>query len=354
MRKLIGRRSKKAGLPPGSLVHVGEKKTEDVKITVIEYDETRLQESSIRAPDGWEKPKDSSSVTWIDVEGIHSVENMERIGACYGFHPLMLEDILNTEQRPKIDYYDDYIFMVMKMLHYDDASDEIVTDQISLVLGKNYLISFQEGGRNAFRQIVDRMRNGKSRIRKMGADYLAYGLLDAVVDNYFVVLEKLGEKIEILEENLVTESTPLTMHSIHALRREMILLRKSIWPLREVIGNLEREDSALIKPSSVIYLRDVYDHTVQVIDTMETFRDMLTGMLDVYLSSISNRLNAVMKVLTIIATIFMPLTFIAGVYGMNFKNMPELEWPWGYPAIWLVMLTTALSMLIYFKAKKWL
>jgi magnesium transporter len=207
---------------------------------------------------------------------------------------------------------------------------------------------------DVFDPIRDRIRNGKGRIRKMGADYLAYALLDSIVDNYFIIMEKLGERIEFLEEELVTHPTAETLRVIHQLKREMIFLRKAVWPLREVVGGLERGESSLLKEATRIYLRDVYDHTIQVIDTIETYRDMISGMLDIYLSSISNRLNAVMKVLTIIATIFMPLTFIAGIYGMNFKFMPELEWRWGYPAVWLVVVFIGISMLIYFKKKRWL
>jgi magnesium transporter len=227
-------------------------------------------------------------------------------------------------------------------------------EQISLILGPNFVFSFQEKEGDVFDPIRERIRNGKGRIRKMGTDYLMYALLDSIVDNYFIILEKLGEKIELLEEKLVTRPTPDTLSTIHQLKREMIFLRKAVWPLREVISGLERNDSSMIKESTRIYLRDVYDHTIQTIDTIETFRDMVSGMLDIYLSSVSNRLNSVMKVLTIIATIFMPLTFLAGIYGMNFKYMPELEWRWSYPVIWLIMAGIGFFMLLYFRKKKWL
>jgi magnesium transporter len=235
-----------------------------------------------------------------------------------------------------------------------DNSNEIVTEQISLILGPNFVISFQEKKGTVFNPIRERIRNDKGRIRKMGSDYLAYSLLDLIVDNYFIIMEKLGEKIEFLEEEVVTHPTPETLQTIHHLKREMIFLRKGVWPLREVVSGLERGESSLIKESTRIYLRDVYDHTIQTIDTIETYRDMVSGMLDIYLSSISNRLNAVMKVLTIIATIFMPLTFLAGIYGMNFKYMPELEWRWGYLMFWLIMIGIGAFMLIYFKKKRWL
>ncbi len=354
MPKLIKRRSKKAGLPPGTLVHIGERKAKDLKITLIDYDEVHFQEREIEKIEECLVFKDRPTITWINVDGLHQVEILEKLGECYGFHPLMLEDILNTDQRPKMEDYGDYIYIVLKMLSQNNINHGIMTEQISLIMGSNFVISFQETEGDIFDPIRDRIRNGKGRIRKMMADYLAYALLDSIVDNYFIIMEKLGEKIEFLEEELVTRPTAETLKTIHQLKREMIFLRRAVWPLREVVSGLERGESSLMKESTRIYLRDDYDHTIQVIDTIETFRDMVSGMLDIYLSSISNRLNAVMKVLTIIATIFMPLTFIVGIYGMNFKYMPELEWYWGYPAVWLVVVLVGVSMLIYFKKKRWL
>ena len=354
MPKLTKKRSKKAGLPPGTLVHIGEKKAEGLKITVFDYDEVHFQEKEIKTIEECFLFKDKPTVTWINVDGLHQVEILEKLGECYGFHPLMLEDILNTDQRPKMEDYGDYIYIVLKMLSQSNKNNGIMTEQISLILGPNFVISFQEMEGDIFDPIRERIRNGKGRIRKMGADYLAYALLDSIIDNYFIIMEKLGEKIEFLEEELVTRPTAQTLKTIHQLKREMIFLRRAVWPLREVVSGLERGESSLMKEPTRIYLRDVYDHTIQVIDTIETFRDMISGMLDIYLSSISNRMNAVMKVLTIIATIFMPLTFIAGIYGMNFKYMPELDWRWGYPAVWLVVVFIGISMLIYFKKKRWL
>jgi magnesium transporter len=354
MPKLIKKRSKKAGLPPGTLVHIGEKKSETPKITIMDYDEANFQEKEIKTIEECLLFKDKPTVTWIDIDGLHQIEILEKIGECYGLHPLVLEDILNTDQRPKMEDYGDYIYIVLKMLDQGNKSNEIVTEQISLILGPNFVFSFQEKEGDVFDPIRERIRNGKGRIRKMGGDYLAYALLDSIVDNYFIILEKLSEKIEYLEEKLITRPTPETLQTIHHLKREMIFLRKAIWPLREVIGGLERNESSLIKESTKIYLRDIYDHTIQTIDTIETFRDMVSGMLDIYLSSVSNRLNSVMKVLTIIATIFMPLTFLAGIYGMNFKYMPELTWRWGYPVLWLIMIGIGIFMLAYFKKKNWL
>jgi len=354
MLKLIKKRSKKAGLPPGTLVHIGEKKGERLKITVMDYDEAHFQEKEIRTIEECFTFKDAPTVTWINIDGLHQIEILEKLGECYGFHPLVLEDILNTDQRPKMEDYGDYLYIVLRMLNYTDKSSEIETEQVSLILGPNFVFSFQEKEGDVFDPVRERIRNGKGRIRKMGADYLAYALLDSIVDNYFMIMEKLGETIEFLEEELVTHPAPETLQTIHQLKRELIFLRKAVWPLREVISGLERGELVLVKETTRIYLRDVYDHTIQVIDTIETFRDMISGMLDIYLSSVSNRLNSVMKVLTIIATIFMPLTFIAGIYGMNFKYMPELEWRWGYPMVWALVIVISVLMLIYFKKKRWL
>jgi magnesium transporter len=250
--------------------------------------------------------------------------------------------------------FEDYLFIVLKMLQYDEEVNETKTEQVSLILGSNYVVSFQEDEGDVFGLIRERIRADRGRTRKMGADYLAYSLVDAIVDHYFMVLEKVGEQIEDIEDELVKNPTPEVLHTIHSLKRELIYLRKSVWPLREVISRLERWESPLIDKSIDIYLRDVYDHTIQVIDALETFRDMLSGMLDIYLSSVSNRMNEVMKVLTIIATIFIPLTLIAGIYGMNFRYMPELESPWGYPMVYLIMLAVGVVMLTYFRRKQWL
>lgn len=360
MSKMIRKRSKKVGLPPGTLVHVGERKAESVRIIIIDYNEQNFEEKQVEKIEECFPFKTTSSVSWINIDGLHEVEVIEKLGRQFELHPLILEDILNTGQRPKLEDFDKYIFIVLKMLSYDGEKESIEAEQVSLVLGRNFVISFQERIGDVFEQIRNRIRNAKGRIRKMGPDYLCYALMDAVVDNYFAILEKVGEKIESMEEKLVADPSEKTLQDIHKLKREMIFLRKSVWPLRELISGLQRIESSLINESTGVYLRDVYDHTIQVIDTVESFRDMISGMLDIYLSSISNKMNAVMKVLTIIATIFIPLTFIAGIYGMNFNpekspfNMPELNWYWGYPAIGLVMVVIVFVMLIYFRKKKWL
>jgi len=354
MKKFTRKRSKKVGLPPGALVHVGEKREEKVRITIIDYDKAQFQEKEAETVEECFPFKDKPTVTWINVDGIHQPEIVKQLGDCFGMHPLVLEDILNTDQRPKMEDFGNYIYTVLKMLYYDEKSDEMIIEQISLVLGSNFVISFQEKMGDVFNPIRERIKSDKGRVRKMGADYLAYALTDAIVDNYFTILEKIGEKVEFLEEELVAKPKPETLQAIHNLKRDLIFLRKSVWPLREVISGLERGESSLIDASTKLYLRDVYDHTIQVIDTVETLRDMVSGMLDIYLSSISNKMNEVMKVLTIIATIFIPLTFIAGIYGMNFAFMPELGLPWSYPLILLVMVGVGILMLIYFRRKKWI
>jgi len=354
MFTLFRKASKKVGLPPGTLVHIGEKRAEKVRITVIDYDASHLEEQEVDRIQKCFPFKDKDTVTWINIDGIHDMGIMEKIGKHFEIHPLVLEDIVNTGQQPKMEDLDQYIFMTVKMLFYDEETKEIRPEQVSLILGLNFVITFQEREGDVFNPIRDRLRKAKGRIRRMKSDYLTYALIDTVVDHYFVVLEKLGEWIEGIEEDLITNPTPETLQTIHILKRELIFVRKSVWPLREAINSLERGESGLIHDSTDIYLRDVYDHTIQIIDTVETFRDMVSGMLDIYLSSVSNRMNEVMKVLTIIATIFIPLTFVAGLYGMNFKYIPELEWRWGYFAVLFVMVVIGFGMVMYFRNKKWL
>ena len=352
--RLEGKRSKKIGLPPGTLVHVGEEFIEKSKISVIDYDETSCQEKEITNVSDLTPFKDSRTTTWINVDGIHDVTSVEALGELFHLHPLVLEDIVNATQRPKIEDAGDYLFIVLKVLDYNEESDEIALRQLSLVLGPTVLLSFQEREGDLFNPVKERLKGGNVRIRKGGADYLAYSLIDTVVDNYFAILEKLSEKMEVMEEELVKNPGRETLQGIHRMKTDMIYLRRSIWPLREVVNTLGRGESALIKDSTLPYLRDVYDHTIHAIDTLETFRDIVSGMLDIYLSSVSYKLNEIMKVLTIIATIFIPLTFLSGWYGMNFKDMPELAWRWGYPMVIGIALTMATTMLIYFWRKNWL
>jgi len=354
MVRFIKKSAGKRGLPPGSITHIGEKKTDKVKISVLDYTIGKFDEKEVKKAEECFPFKRKPTVTWINVDGLHDVEVIEKLGNCYDIHPLVLEDIVHTDQRPKMEDFEKYIYFVLKMLYFDDKTHEIQSEQISLILGQNYVLSFQEKTGDVFNLVRERIRKGKGRIRKMGPDYLAYSLVDAIIDNYFIILERIGEKVENIEQDVVSSPEPEILQQIYNLKREMIYLRKSVWPFREVINGLLREESKLIKKGTHIYLRDLYDHTIQVIDTIETFRDMISGMLDIYMSSVSNKMNEVMKVLTIFAAIFIPLTFIAGVYGMNFQNMPELSMPWAYPAVWIVILVVGISLLGYFKHKKWI
>jgi len=354
MPRFIKKYSKKAGLSPGSLVHIGEKKIETVKIALLNYDQDQLLEKDLLSIEESFAYRDTVPVTWINVDGLHELDVVEKMGAHFGIHPLVLEDVVHTGQRPKAENFEDYIYVVLKMLDIDTAAGHITAEQVSLILGPHFLISFQETEGDVFDNVRQRIRKARGRIRKSGCDYLAYALMDAVVDHYFVILEKLGEKVEQLEEQLLENPSPRIFEDIHHLKREMIFFRKQIWPLREVLNSLIKDPSDFIQETTHIFFRDVYDHTIQVIDTLESLRDVLSGLSDLYLSTVSNRMNEVMKVLTIIATIFIPLTFIAGIYGMNFEFMPELTWRWSYPVLWILLIAIFIAMLLWFKKKKWL
>lgn len=352
-------RSDKAGLPPGSPVYVGKDRSHVVQLRLIDYGSQTLVDSS---EIDWRKVKELTSgptTSWLNVDGLHEVAIIEQVGALLDLHALTIEDILNTTQRPKIDIFDNYVYLVVKMPFYDGDRNIVEMEQVSFILTEHFLVSFQEAKGDVFAGVRQRITTNKGRIRKMGCGYLLYALLDALVDSYFQVLERLGEYVEELEEQLVSGPSPDTLHRIHHLKREMILLRKSVWPMREVVGSLYREEVPFIGDNTGYFLKDLYDHVIQVLDTVETFRDIIAGMIDIYLSSMSNRMNEVMKVLTIFAAIFIPLTFIAGVYGMNFNperspyNMPELNWVYGYPMALAIMAAVAVAMIFYFKKKEW-
>ncbi len=350
--------SKNVGLPPGTPIYVGEEEPEPAHISIITYDEQNFMEKEFTDVSDLGIDElcgylESPDITWLNIDGL-DVNIIERLGNKMGFHPLILEDIMNTTQRPKVEEYDRYIFLVLKMLSYDEKKEEVYAEQVSLVLCDKYVISFQERRGDIFDSLRDRIRNSKGIIRKMGADYLGYALIDTVVDGYFVILERLGDRIEDVEDELVEAPDTDTIHDIHNLKSQMITLRKSVWPLREVINRLDRLTIQYFNATTGIYLRDVYDHTIQVIDAIETYRDLLSSMLDIYLSSISNKMNEIMKVLTIIGTIFLPLTFITGVYGMNFSYIPELDWRYGYPLVWTIMITVIVIMILFFRRRKWI
>lgn len=352
--RLVKHASVKAGLRPGSLIYIGEQKVDKVRIRAIDYDKDNLSEHQYESIDETFSFKDKNSISWINIDGLHDIALLRKLGKHFGIHNLVLEDILNTDLRPAIDDYGDYIYITLKMLYYDEERNIIMEEQLSLVLFENTVISFQERYGDTFEPVRDRLRGSKGRIRRAGSDYLTYALIDTVVDNYFYVLEKLGECIEGLEDELMNDSSEDTLRRIHSLKREMVLLRKFIWPVRELVNEFDRTESPLIDKATSIYVRDLYGHAIQLIDTMEAYRDMVSGMLDTYLSISGNKMNEVMKILTIMASIFIPLTFIAGLYGMNFENMPELHKQWGYPVVLVIMIVVALCLIYYFKKKKWL
>lgn len=351
---MITRKSIKAGMPPGTLIHIGQIRTEEPEISIISFNEDNYYEKNNIPLEECFNSKNEHTVNWININGIHDINLIEYLGKTFNIHNLVLEDILNTSQRPKIEDFNDYIFIALKMIKYNEDKKSSEIEHISILLFNNYILSLQEQPGDVFDPIRTRIKNNKGRIRKMGPDYLTYALLDCIIDNYFIIIEKISDQLEELQDILISNPHPEILHSIHRLKKDIIVLRRSIWPLREIISNIERDESKLIKKSTNIYFRDIYDHTIQVMDTIETSRDILSSMLDIYLSSISNRMNEIMKVLTIIATIFIPLTFIAGVYGMNFENMPELDWNYGYFIILVFMLTIFISMLLFFKKKKWI
>jgi len=346
-------KSKRMGLPPGTIDYLPDRKTK-TKIRLISFDEKNFSKIEYQNIENLFPLKPKTSVHWIDIDGYPTMEILEQLGKQLNLHPLVLEDIATLDERPTITEYENILFIILKAVTYNNRIKKIENEQISLILGNNFVVSIQEKGENIFSLIGERIEHSKGRIRKMGADYLAYALIDIITDNYFKVLENIGEEIEYLEEELITSPTTYTLHTIHEFKQELILLRKSVWPLREVISTLDRIESEFISESLGVYLRDVYDHTIQVIDYTETFRDIVSGMLDIYLSSLSNRMNEVMKLLTIISTLFIPLTFIVGLYGMNFENMPELQWSYGYPLVWIIMVVISVIMVFYFKKKKWL
>jgi magnesium transporter len=353
MSKETSKTSEKSGLPPGTLIHIGKVKTEKVRLTTINYnvDEYNQFECSIEECTQF---KDSNKFYWINIDGLQNTEMIGKIGKQLNLHPLLLEDILNTNHRPKVEEYDNYLFLTLKMLGIHKNGNKIVSEQVSFVLGNNWLLSFQEQQGDVFDAIRTRLRENKGLIRQKGVDYLLYSLIDVIVDNYFFVTEYFSDNIEKLEEQVLHNPSQESLQKIQKLKRLLMNFRKSIFPLREAVASLQKYNVELIKESTFRYLRDVYEHLIHLSDSLESQRDMLASIMDLYLSGVSNKMNEVMKVLTIIATIFIPLTFIAGVYGMNFENMPELHWKFGYFAIWGIMVVIAVIMINYFKRKKWL
>ena len=345
---------KHVGQIPGALVYTGEKTENKLQIQSFDYDKDTVEETILQHIEDAVPYKDTDSVTWININGLHYVEEIQRVGEQYGLHPLVLEDIVNTSQRPKIDEYEGYLFVVLKMLYYD-KDENITIEQVSLVLGKNYVLTFQEAKGDVFDTIRDRLRHGKGRIRTLKSDYLLYTLIDAVVDHYFSIVETLGNKIEDLETDLFAGQTKENINiEVQQLKREILKVRRAIFPLREVINRIEKIEHPLIYKRTIAYFRDIYDHLIQVSENIDIYREMIWSLMDMYMTTISNKMNEVMKLLTIIATIFIPLTFIAGIYGMNFDNIPELHYKYSYHFLWGIMIVIFVGMLFYFKRKKWL
>jgi magnesium transporter len=354
MPRFLKNISKKTGAPPGTLIHVGEKKSEETAITLMEYSPHGADFRTLSALSEIEGlPSQSDSLRWLNIDGLHDMPLIESVGRMFDIHPLSLEDIVNTGHRPKVEIFDNYVFVILKMLRYDVSERRVRSEQLSLIIFDGMLISFQEQIGDLFDPIRQRIQNGRGRLRHSGIDYLSYALMDNVVDHYYYILESFGDDLETLEQSLIENPEQKTLERIHELKRETLYLRKQIWPLRETIGILTREDSEAMSEPIRPFLRDVHDHTIQIIEIIESYRDILTGLIDLYMSGVGNRMNEVMKVLTIIATIFIPITFVAGIYGMNFKVMPELDWRWGYGGALGLMAAIAGAMVVYFKRKNW-
>ncbi|MHA2601686.1 MAG: magnesium/cobalt transporter CorA [Candidatus Thorarchaeota archaeon SMTZ1-83] len=342
------------GLPPGTPVHTGARLTKEPTVTIIDFDEVDYRE---RVAVSWNEctpPSDKKTVRWIHVQGLHELELIKKVGSNFNIHDLILEDITHTQQRPKMEILKDSLYLLLRAFDYDSDAGELLSEQVSILTGDQYVISLQESEVDLFDPIKNRLSRGLGRIRKGESDYLTYSLVDLIVDRYFLVLEGFGDRIEALEDKVIKDPTNETLQEIYRLRRNTILLRRHVWPLREIVSRLNREESSFISNQTQVYLRDLHDHVVQVNDLVETYRDSLTGILDIYLSSVSNRLNEVMKILTVISTIFIPLTLLASIYGMNFWFMPELANPYSYPVLLVVMLLTGSILLFYFRKKGWI
>lgn len=353
---------KPPGQKPGTAVYTGVQRLDEVKMTVHDFDEQHYDIIPINKIESSEPYLHSDSKTWIQIQGLHDIERLQNVWDYFELHPLIQEDIVNMSQRPKIEHYSDAVFIVMRMItHKQNGNDQkqLETEQVSIVLGKNYVLSFKESDEPVFEPVIKRLELENTRLRKLDADYLAYALIDTIVDHYYQALDVVSETLEDLEELVISEPEDKHLQKIHGMRRDLIYFRKSVWSLRDGLNSLIRDESPLISDEVKVYIRDVYDHLVQVIDSIETSREMVFGLYDMYMSGLSNRMNEVMKVLTIIATIFIPLTFAAGIYGMNFNpdasplNMPELNWYYGYPAFWGVMVVISILMVIFFRRKGW-
>jgi len=346
--------SDKSGLPPGSLVHVGEVHAHEHKITVVNYNKTSVKKHTVKSIEELLPYKTTDTITWVIVDGLKDVSIIDAIGHYFDIHPLVLEDILNTHQRPKFDEFNDYLYIVVKAISLKNEQFNVEYEQISILILNNFVFTFMEKPAELFNPILNRLDNDKSQIRTLGADYLAYVIMDAIVDEYFTLQDAFDDLIESIEDNLLSDPSSQTLETIQKIKRELIFLRRSVSPLRELLAAIQRSESPLLNEKTRRYFGDIYDHAIRIIEALESYRDLIAGMLDIYLSSVSNKMNETMKVLTVFASIFIPLTFIAGVYGMNFEYMPELKWRWSYPALWIFFIGVSVFLLRFFKKKKWL
>jgi magnesium transporter len=350
--RVVKKRGKKAGTPPGSPVHTGPQRVERMTMSMIRYGPNGFEERQIDSPDQC-FPASGDSITWLNIDGLHDTEMLATIARCAGLHPLVVEDIVSIGQRPKQEEYEHQHFIVLRMLLFNERKLQVEEDQISIILGPNYVLSFQEAPGDVWDPVRNRIRTGKGQIRQKGADYLAYALMDAIVDEYFDVVETVGDLMDRVETAVIDRADRETIVRIHHLKGELLVLRKAVWPLRDLFNALIRDESRLITAETRLFLRDAYDHAVQVIDTVETMRDVTASLIDLYLSSTSIKMNEIMKVLTVIGTLFIPLTFLVGVYGMNFDWFPELHWKYSYPVLWAIMIATVVSMLVFFRRRGW-
>jgi len=351
---------KNQGMPPGTLIFTGEQKVEKIKIDIFQYNSGSITEKNIVNIDDLKELVNNESVLWVNICGLHEVDKLEKVGGIFNISPLEMEDILNVTHSPKLEELEDHIFMICKMLAFDKNSEKISVEQVSFILGKNYLISFQEKEGDVFDLVRERLRNGKGRVRKLGTDYLIYRLLDSIVDSYAVIILELDEMMENIEDELLDDPKQETLENIYSFRKEVYKLRRSVVPLKEIIYSVEKDVHPLIQKSNLIFIKDLEDHIKSAADTLENFREQVNSMIEIYRSTSGLKLNEIVKVLTIISTIFIPLTFIVGVYGMNFNpnsspfNMPELNWYFGYPLVLILMVIIAVLLLVIFRKKKWM
>lgn len=353
-RRAISSKVSKTGMAPGSLIFTGHQKMAEQRVSVMRYGPDGVEEFDTRHLEEVVKAvQPADGVVWVNIDGLHDVEVISAVCEQLEIHKLTVEDVLGVGQRPKFEEHQQYLFVVVRMFLLENGSNEIEDEQLSFILKGNVLVTFQEREGDVFNYVRNRIREGKGMIRRRTADYLLYALIDSVVDFYFLILEKKGEEIERIEDAVMEDPHEAILSDLHQVRRGVMNLRRSIYPLRDVMNKFERAEEPLVKEENKIFIRDLYDHTIQVIETVEVFRDTISGTVDLYMNSVSNKMNNVMKVLTIIATIFIPLTFIAGVYGMNFEYMPELGWWWAYYAVWGIMLLMAVAMVVYFRKKRW-